>query len=170
MAYYILETNYYTSTWVWFKRLAALLVALIVFFSWDFSDMPPYGQFAVYVGFILILTALFLSPIDDLAVDNTYLYHIRTSFLPLFSRTHRYEISTLSTIRCVGVHVPGPTIREMTTRRYQGGYTNTIEMSFKDTSYKSFEAGVYKEDILEILLKVQELMKPGISQPAEPGQ
>jgi hypothetical protein len=159
MAYYILETDYYTNTWVWLKRFAALLVALIIFFSWDFSDMPPYGQFAVYVGFILLLSALFLSPIDDLAVDSRYLYHIRTSFLPIFSRIYRYEISTLHTIRCIGVHVPGPTMREMTTRRYQGGYTNTIEMSFKDNSYKSFEVGVYKQDIVEILMKVQELME-----------
>ena len=48
----------------------------------------------------------------------------------------------------------------MTTRRYQGGHTNTIEMSFKDNSYKSLEVGVYKEDIIEILQKVQELMTP----------
>ena len=60
----------------------------------------------------------------------------------------------------MGVHVPGITMREMTTRRYQGGHTNTIEMSFKDNSYKSLEVGVYKEDIIEILQKVQELMTP----------
>lgn len=120
--------------------------------------MPPYGQFAVYVGFILLSAALLLSPIDDLAVDNTYFYHIRTSFLPLFSQTYRYEISKPNTIRCVGVHVPGVTVREMTTRRYQGGYTNTIEMSFKDGSYKSIEVSVYKEELVEILTKIQELM------------
>jgi hypothetical protein len=160
MPYYILETSYYTNEWVWFKRLGAMAAILIVFFVWDFSDMPPYGQFAVYVGFIFLLTALFLSPIDDIAVDQKYFYHIRTSFLPLFSRTYRYEISKLNTIRCVGVHVPGITMREMTTRRYQGGHTNTIEMSFKDNSYKSLEVGAYKEDIIEILQKVQELMTP----------
>ena len=86
MPYYILETGYYTNEWVWFKRLGAMTALLIVFFVWDFSDMPPYGQFAVYVGFIFLLTALFLSPIDDIAVDQKYFYHIRTSFLPLFSR------------------------------------------------------------------------------------
>ncbi len=154
----ILETSYYTDAWVWLKRVGALCIMLLIFFAWDFSDMPLYGQFAVYVGFILLFTALFLSPIDDLAVDQKYFYHIRTSFLPIFSRTYRYEISKLSTIRCVGVHVPGVTMREMTTRRYQGGYTNTIEMSFKDNSYKSLEVGAYKEDIIEILQKVQELM------------
>jgi hypothetical protein len=158
MPVYFLETDYYTSTWVWFKRFAAFFVAWIIPLSWDFSDMPPYGQFAVYLGFILFSTVLLLSPIDDLAVDTKYFYHIRTSFLPLFSRTYRYEISKLSTIRCVGVHVPGVTVNEMTTRRYQGGYTNTIEMSFTDGGYKSIEVGVYKEELVEILSKVQELM------------
>jgi hypothetical protein len=158
MPTYIFETDYYTSTWVWFKRFLTLLVALIIFLSWDFSDMLPYGQFAIYVGFILLLTVVLLSPIDDLAVDHKYFYHIRTSFLPLFSRTYRYEISTLSTIRCVGVHVPGVTVREMTTKRYQGGYTNTIEMSFSNGSYKSIEVGVYKQDILECLIQVQQSM------------
>jgi hypothetical protein len=160
MPAYILETDYYSDTWVWFKRFLVVFVALIIPISWDFSDMPPYGQFAVYLGFILLSVVIFLSPIDDLAVDHNYFYHIRTSFLPIFSRTYRYKISTLRTIRCVGVHVPGITMREMTTKRYQGGYTNTIEMSFSDGSYKSIEVGVYKEELIEILAKVQEQMTP----------
>jgi hypothetical protein len=158
MPSYLLETNYYSSAWVWIKRLAIWLAALFILLVWDFSDMPPYGKFAVYLGFILFSAILLLSPVDDLAVDGKYFYYIRTSFLHVFSRTTRYEISTLNSIRCVGVHAPGITIGEMTTRRYQGGYTNTIEMSFIDGSYKSLEVGVYKQELIEILQKVHELM------------
>lgn len=155
MPAYILETDYYGNAWVWSKRLAIWVVMLLIFLAWDFSDMPPYGQFAVYMGFILLSSILMLSPIDDLAVDEKYFYHIRTSFLPAFSRITRYEISRLRTVRCEGVHVAGITIREITTRRYQGGYTNTIEMSFTDGSYKSIEVGIYKRDLIEILQHVQ---------------
>lgn len=44
----------------------------------------------------------------------------------------------------------------MTTSRYQGGYTNTVEMSFVDGNYKSMEVGVYKEELVEILSKVHD--------------
>lgn len=158
MPVYILETDYYSSAQVWIKRLAIWFVALLILLVWDFSDMPPYGQLAVYVGFILLSSILLLSPVDDVAVDERYFYHIRSSFLPVFSSISRYDISKLSAVRCEGVHVPGITIREITTRRYQGGYTNTIELTFTDGSYKSIEVGVYKSDLIEILQKVHDLI------------
>ena len=127
--------------------------------GWEFAEPVSGFWWIKYLLLIFLSTAVLISPIDDLGIDSNYFYHFKTSIIKALNKTDKYELSKIKSIRCLGVHVPGPSLLEMATNRYQGGHTNTIEISFKDGSYKSIEVGVYKKELVSYISKVREVME-----------
>lgn len=110
-----------------------------------------------YAIFIATSFGLFFSPVDDIAVDQKFLYHIRRSLLKTRTKVDKYEISKIKSLRCLGVHAPGLTLYEMVgTSRRPNFETNTVEITFKDDSYKSLELAIYKKELIFYVSKVRE--------------
>jgi hypothetical protein len=155
----IYKTNYFAKPWTWTKRLALFILFLVLVVTWEMNEEPWDYWWIKYLIFGLLSIGLFLSPVDDIMVDKAFFYHIRTSLIKAKTKVDKYNISSISSIRCLGVHVPGPSIHEIVgTNRQLSTATNTVEISFKDGTYKSLEVAIYKKELIFYLERIRERM------------
>lgn len=142
------------------KRIGVFLVFILLVTAWEVAEDPWNYWWIKYAIFGLLSMGLFLSPVDDIMIDDRFFYHFKNSLIKSRSRVDKYDISTINSIRCLGVHVPGLTLHEVvSTHRQISVDTNTVEMSFKDGTYKSIELAVYKRELIFYVSKIRERMK-----------
>jgi len=154
------KTDYFTKPWTWTKRVGLFIVFIILVTAWEIKEDPWDYWWIKYAIFGLLSVGLFLSPVDDIMVDKAFFYHIKTSLIKSRTKVDKYDISTIKSIRCLGVHVPGLSIREMAaSSRQLSVETNSVEMSFKDGTYKSLELAIYKKELIFYVSKIRERMK-----------
>ena len=153
----LLKTNHFNRPWTWWKR-SFIFFGLVIFIMWWEIKEDTWDYWWIkYVVLATLSAGLFLSPVDDIMLDDNFFYHIRTSLLDKFSNVTRYDISTINSVRCLGVHAPGITLQEMSkTNRQLSSETNTLEISFKDGTYKSLELAIYKRELLVYTEKIRE--------------
>ncbi len=157
--YKIYKTDYFTQPWTWIKRVAVFGIFVILVIVWEVNEQPWEYAWIKYVIFGLLSIGLFLSPVDDIIVDKAFFYHLKTSLLKAKTKVDAYDISTIRSIRCFGVHVPGPSLHEIVgTSRQLSAATNTVEISFKDGSYKSLELAIYKKELIFYVERIRERM------------
>jgi hypothetical protein len=155
----ILKTHYFNRPWTWWKRIFIFLGFVFFIMWWEMKEDPWDYWWIKYVLLTALSVGLFLSPVDDIMIDDKFFYHIRTSLLKNFSKLTKYDISTINSIRCLGVHVPGPSFQEMVgTHRQLSTETNTVEISFKDGTYESLELAIYKKELMFYTEKIRERM------------
>jgi hypothetical protein len=133
-------------------------MAFIFFTLWWEMNENTWGYWWIkYLLFTFLSAGLFLSPVDDISVDDRYIYHFRTSLLKYFNKVDKYELSTIKSIRCLGVHVPGLSLQELVgAHRQISTSTNSVEIVFKDGTYKSLEVAIYKRELIFYLSKIRE--------------
>lgn len=153
MENYILKTNYFGRFWTWLKRglvLLSLILGVIYF-----ELVYPGGL--LWKGLFLLSFSLyiFLRPTDDLAVDKRYFYHFKRSIQPTFSRTVKYDIERIKSIKVGGIYSPQFEIMEL----LGTGFSNTIEITFVDNSSVTLNLPIYKKELVKIVLKIKELIK-----------
>ena len=146
-------TNYFKHPLTWVKR--ALGFSLIIIFVTYLELTYPGGLF--WKGFLLFVSGLYfaLMPKDDLAIDDEYLYHLKRSILPFFSRTDKYKISRIKSLGIGGANSTEFEIQDI----LGSGFSNSLEITFKDNSSRILNLRIYKEDLVFIASKVKELMK-----------
>lgn len=155
----LITTDYFNQPWTWYKKIGYFLFFLTIAMAWELSEDPWDYWWIKYAILTFFTLGLFLSPIDDIALDDQYFYHIRRSLLKSLDKVIKYDISTIHTIRCLGVHVKGLSMHEMVgTNRQLSTETNTVEISFKDGTYKSLELAIYKKELIFYVEQIRERM------------
>lgn len=156
----VLKTNYFNQSWTWYKRIGYFLFFVLLVIGWEIAEDPWSYWWIKYAILTFLSLGLFLSRVDDIGVDDKYFYHFKKSLIKSKDKVDRYEIATIKTIRCLGVHAPGLTLQEWTgTNRQLSTETNSVEMSFKDGTYKSLELAIYKKELIFFVGKIRERMK-----------
>lgn len=153
---FIIKTDYFNQSWTWIKRTILFIILALVIFLWGFSN-PKYEL----IGFLLVGIAsiiVFSIPKDDLAVDKEYIYCIRKSILPFFSKTKKYEISKIKSVRCNGNYSRSNDLFNFLSLGNLYQSLNSIEINFKDNSSISLNVAIYKKELNGIILKVSELI------------
>ena len=154
------KTDYFTKPWTWFKRVGLFMLFIILVTAWGIKEDPWDYWWVKYVIFGFLSVGLLLSPVDDIMVDVSFFYHIKTSLIKTRTKVDKYDISSIKSIRCLGVHVPGLSIQEMAaSSRQLSVATNSVEISFKDGTYKSLELAIYKRELIFYVSKIRERMK-----------
>lgn len=151
------KTDYFERPWTWTKRIGLFFLFVVFVTIWELSEDPWDYWWIKYAIFGLMSIGLFLSPVDDIVVDDKYFYHIKRSLLKSRTKVDKYDISTIKSIRCLGVHAPGLTVHEVVgTSRQISVETNQVEITFKDDSYKSLELAIYKKELIFYVSKIRE--------------
>jgi hypothetical protein len=155
----VYKTDYFGKPWTWIKRIGLFVLFVFLVTAWEIAEDPWDYWWIKYAVFTFLSVGLFLSPVDDIVVDSRCFYHFRRSLVPSRSKVHKYDISSIKAIRCIGVHVRGLSIMEMVgTNRQISVETNTVEISFKDGAYKSLELAIYKKELIFYVSKIRERM------------
>ncbi|HNQ13591.1 MAG TPA: hypothetical protein PKM16_10325 [Bacteroidia bacterium] len=155
-----LSSDYFNKPWTWYKRLGYFLFFVLLVIAWESAEDPWDYWWIKYAILTFLSLGLFLSPVDDIAIDDNYFYHIKRSLLKSKNKVDKYDIATIKAVRCLGVHVPGLSLQEMTgTNRQLSTETNTLEITFKDGTYKSLELAIYKKELIFYAEKIRERMK-----------
>lgn len=107
--------------------------------------------------FVLLLVSglyVFFKPIDDLALDSRYFYHLKRSPIAFFSRADKYEIGTIKSIKVAGIYSPEFEIMGL----LGSGFSNSIEIIFKNNSSMTLYLQIYKKELVFVISKVNKLM------------
>ena len=150
---FLYKTNYFNRPWTWIKRMLVFcfFVGLMVYFEYRDAGEIHWK----YLFLLVCAIVLLLFPKDDLAIDGRYLYHFRRSIVPIFSRTKMYELKEIKVIRTAGVYSRQFEIMEL----LGYGFSNSIEMIFKDDSSVTLNLPIYKSDLTKIVFKAKELLQ-----------
>ncbi|KYG80398.1 hypothetical protein AWW67_09470 [Roseivirga seohaensis] len=146
------RTNNFSKPSVWFGRAFIALILIIQLFIWEFE--APY-EYIRYILTIIILLATVLARKADIAVDREYFYFLNTSILPQLSKTRKFKISELTSIRGRSYD---SSFLAFYYRKSLQGLDYGIEMTFKDEASDSLDVNIYKIELERILSKVRELM------------
>jgi hypothetical protein len=154
---YIIKTNYFYQPWTWIKRVLEFLFGLSVLFWLHLQGLEQETEYSwvKYVLFGLLTVFIFTRPKDELAVDKETFYHIRKSIIPFFTRTAVYKISKIEIIRCAGIFSADTEIFGLLA---SGVNRNKIEIIFKDNSSISIDLTIHREELNEIVLKINGLI------------
>ena len=120
----------------------------------------PLGEELQFLNLLLAGLVIFYfiaKPKDDLAVTNKLLLHIKRSAIRRFTKIDKYKIYELKSIRCGGIHTDGWELVDFFNGGgYQGGYYNTIEMTFNDGRSKSLELSIDRKKLDHIVKLIYE--------------
>ncbi len=156
----VLRTDYFNKSWTWYKRIGYFLFFVFLVTAWEVAEDPWDYWWIKYLILTFLSLGLFLSPVDDIAIDNMFFYHIKRSLLKSKNKIDKYDIATIKSVRCLGVHAPGLTLQEMAgPNRQLSTETNTLEITFKDGTYKSLELAIYKKELIYYAEKIRERIK-----------
>ena len=154
---YIKRTSYFKQPWIWVKTIIIVFIFLVVLLTWESLDEGTSYSWIKYVAFTGLSLAFITAPIDDLAFDKKYFYHLRTSLLPALCKVNAFEIAKIKSIRAGGQLTLSMDVLEFLTAR--GGRRNTIEIILTDDSYRSLDVAIYKEELTEMISQVKGLVK-----------
>ena len=156
----VLSTDYFHKSWTWYKRLGYFMFFVFLVTAWEIAEDPWDFWWIKYAILTFLSLGLLLSPVDDIAIDDTNFYHIKRSLLKFKDKIDKYDLTTIKSVRCLGVHVPGLSLQEMVgTNRQLSTETNTIEITFKDGTYKSLDLAIYKKELIFYAEKIRERLK-----------
>ena len=146
------RTNYIkrASTWTYKSIGIYLIISLILLLGND----DDYLVLSIITLFIIV--AIIIARVNDIAVDSKYLYHIRTSIIPRFSKVQKFEIEKMTSIRWKAYD--SKFMRFMGTRT-MSGVDYGIEISFDDNSSSSLDIDILKEDMDRVLIVVKRIIK-----------
>jgi hypothetical protein len=116
---------------------------------------PEYG-YVRYLVILLIALVVLIAQKDDLAVDQYYFYHIRTSLVPFLTRIEKYEIAKMESIRARAFKSE---FWEYFGRGSLRGTADGIEITFIDNNSISLDVRIYKDELTPIIDLVKEKMK-----------
>lgn len=109
---------------------------------------------------MLITFYLITKPQDDLAINEDYIFHIQESVISKFSRIDKYRLPDLTSIRCGGIHSDKwELIDFFNGSGNNGGYSNTVEMTFRNGSSKSLDLAISRDKLDEIVELAYKLKK-----------
>lgn len=151
---YIIQTNYFASSWTWIKRFIFFLLLVFLIIYWkigiDYSWIKP-----ILISLSLIL--LIGWPKDELALDNKYLYYRTKSIFPFLCKEIKLETGNIVSIRFAGYHTKTIEFLEFLTPGNTGTTSNSVEINFKDNTSQSLEISIYKKDLRKIVDKINEM-------------
>ncbi|WP_276373959.1 hypothetical protein [Chryseolinea sp. H1M3-3] len=158
---FLYRTNYFRREWTWIRRIFAILFlglgALIL-------PLEKEVQFVKFVGVGLVVFYFVAKPKDDLALTDEQLLHIKKSAINWFTRIDQYDIAELISIRCGGIHTDGWELVDFFNGSgNQGGYYNTIEMTFRNGESKSLQLSIDRKKldfIVKIIYDLKKRTKP----------
>ncbi len=150
---YIARTDYFNDPWTWAKRtfVFLFLIGVTIYWEWTHEGVLLWKYFVVPVCTIFI----YLNPRDDLAIDDKYFYHLRRSLLSIFNTVKKYEIDRMKYAKCSGIFSPNFEFIHL----LGYGHSNSIEISFDDDSSITLNVLIYKEELISLLGKVNEIIK-----------
>lgn len=111
------------------------------------------------IVFISLITFFFIAkPVDDLGINENYLFHIKKSVVSGFTKVDKYKLSSVKSIRCGGIYSDKWELVDFfggggTSKGSMRGHGNTIEMSFVDGSSTSIELPISR-DLLDKIVKL----------------
>ena len=155
---YIIKTDYFRDSWTWVKRTGEFLIAagFLYWLSEQETEKWTTYSWVAYLVFALLTIFIFTRPKDELALDTQNLYFIKKSLIPLFTKTNKYKISDIKSIGCGGVFNSNTEIFGLLG---SGTNRNRLEIVFKDNSSKSHDTTIYKDELIRVVSKVNELRK-----------
>ena len=136
------------STWV--KRFIKIFIVLGLLIVE--IEIEPYILYII--TFFLIVVILFTRE-NDLAADNKYLYHIRTSIIPGLTKVKKFEIINMESIKWRGNKLGFWGL--LGTKSFDGRDYG-IEIIFRDNSSVSLDMSINKKDMDRILKKVKQII------------
>ena len=154
---FISRTNYFNKPWTWVKTIVTIIFILLFLLLWESVDQGTEYSWIKYLVFTVLVFGIATAPVDDLAVDKNNFYHFRKSILPLLSKTTKFEISKIKSIRSGGQHTESMEFLQFLTMNNIGGRRNTIELTLTDDSYRSLDVAIYRKDLQTMVSKVKEL-------------
>jgi len=146
---YLFHTDYFHRTWTWIRRAAVIAVLSLGIIIWNVDDetlvMKPILISIVVFYFVT-------KQKDDVAVSLEYFFHIKRSVLPVFTRIDKYKLEDVISIRCGGIHTDRWELVDFFNGGgTMGGYSNKIEMTFKDDSSKSLDLRISRDNLDKIV-------------------
>src|SRR5690606_40260334 len=87
---FIKRTDYFSRSWTWIKRFILIFLSFIVI---DFLLSIDGYNWVKILAFLLIGILILIKPKDDIAVDEEYFYHLKTSIFRKLNKIDRYKIS-----------------------------------------------------------------------------
>lgn len=150
--HFLIRTNYFSRKAIWIGRIFIISIFVTQLFIWEFESGFEYLRYALTLA---VIVSILLSREEDIAVDETNFYYLKTSILPIFSKIKKFRIDELKSIRGKGYEswfwwIYG--------RGSMQGLDYGIEMSFKDNSSESLDVNIYKIDLEKVLNIVKERM------------
>ena len=161
---YLIRTNYYSRPWTWLKTIILVIVFILVLVVWDMVDQETKYFWIKYIVFIVFTFGVVTAPVDDIALDNKNLYHLKTSLLPSMSKVNIYHIEKIKSIRGGGSYTKSMDFLEYFTVSNFSGRTNSIEIVFKDDTYKSIYVAIYRDELQNIISKVRDIQENSAQQ------
>jgi hypothetical protein len=70
MVHKIYKTDYFAQPWTWIKRAGIFIVFIILVTGREVAEDPWDYWWLKYVIFIFLSVGLFLSPVDDIMIDD----------------------------------------------------------------------------------------------------
>lgn len=151
---YLFKTNYFQTSWTWFKRGFAAFI-LIVGTFWLPLDEEYFYLRIIIASVIAIYIAL--KQKDDLAIDENNLYHLQTSLFRPFSKVTKYNLQEVHLIRCTGIHnTKWELIDFFGGHKVGNGRTNSLEIHFIDNSSVSYDLAISRDQLDKIVQLARE--------------
>lgn len=143
------RTDYFHRPTTWLKRIAIIILFSSQILLWDFGS-----DYIQYLLIFLITSAILILREEDLAVDHSHFYYLQTSIIPILSRTKKFEIKKIKSIRGKAYNSWFWALRgERSLMGFWG-----VELTLSENKSASIAASIYKKDMDRILNKVKNLI------------
>jgi hypothetical protein len=132
------STNYFTLPSTWYRRVFIILILL------GGSVALPMAVYVVFSFFVLCFILVY--PVDDLAFNEKYIFHIRRSVVPFFSKVTRFEIEKIQDFKITIIH--------MDVYPWQFLEPTHVTILFMDRSFKLLMVYIKKEKVIALAEEV----------------
>lgn len=146
----VIHTGNFKNPWTWTRR--TLLIMFVVIALWVFYFDDPEGFILKAAMGLLFSIVIYVFPVGDLAVDGLFLYDTQRSILPAFSKTKRYRIADISSLKFAVAYEDKTDVL----MEFLGlPCANVIaEIIFSDNSSTSLRLRAYRNDVIKISRRV----------------
>lgn len=143
------RTNYFRRPTTWLKRIAVIILFSSQILWWDFGS-----DYLQYLLIFLIISAIVILRKEDLAVDHNHFYYLQTSIIPSLSKTEKFEITKIKSIRGKAYQ---SWFWSIYGQRSLMGFCG-VELTLSENQSASLATSIYKKDMDRIVYKVKRLM------------
>ncbi|WMJ74605.1 hypothetical protein RCC89_15745 [Cytophagaceae bacterium ABcell3] len=138
----IVSTTNFKSKHFWIKRTVMSLAAIITLLIWNFeSNLLNFTLFTCFA------TAIFLTREEDLLVDESHLYHLRTSLLPNLSSVEKYELSHIKSFKSKSYSYP---LWYFLDNKNLKGIDTKIEVTFNNSSSTKIDININQKEMEQL--------------------